>query len=80
MAKFLKTHLPDELLAQEIPDLDQSSSLTDGAVDGEMSIDRPHLVQVALGHAVDHVLDVRAHRPHGCQFLLATEPFLNLKY
>ena len=41
-------HLPDELLTQEVPDLDLLALLSDVAVDGEMSVHRPHLVLVSL--------------------------------
>ena len=41
-------HLPDELLAQEVPDLDEGAALSDGAIDGEMSVHGPHLVQESL--------------------------------
>ena len=40
--------LPDVLLAEEVPDLDQGPILGDGAVDGEMGVDGAHLVLVAL--------------------------------
>jgi len=56
----------------------QSSGLRDGTVDGEMGVDGAHLVLVALRHALDQVLDVRADGADGGQFLLAAEPFLNL--
>ena len=55
-----------------------TSALRDGAVDGEVSVDGPHLVLVTVGHTLDQVLDVRADGAHGCQLLLAAEPFLNL--
>ena len=35
-----------------INDLNQSASLRDGTVDGEMRIHSPHLVQVALGKKI----------------------------
>ena len=38
----------DELLAQEVPDLDQRSALGDGAIDREMGVHGAHLVLVAL--------------------------------
>jgi len=41
-------YLADELLAQEVPDLDEAAALGNGAVDGEMSIDSSHLVLVPL--------------------------------
>ena len=56
----------------------QATTLRDCAVDGEVSVDGPHLVLVTVGHTLDQVLDVRADGAHGCQLLLAAEPFLNL--
>jgi hypothetical protein len=69
----------DEFLAQEVTDFDQAASLRDGAIDGEMSVDSAHLVLVAVGDALDQVLDVRADSAHGGQLLLLAEPFLNLE-
>ena len=40
--------LPDELLPEEVAHLDDGSALGYGAVDGEMSVDGAHLVEVAL--------------------------------
>ena len=40
--------LPDVLLAEEVPDLDEGAGLGDGAIDGEMSIHGPHLVKESL--------------------------------
>ena len=41
-------YLSDELLAEEVANLDEGASLSDGTVDGEMRVDSPHLVKVAL--------------------------------
>merc|ERR1719340_368874 len=71
-------HLPDELLSKEVTDLNKSASLSDGTVDGEMRIHSPHLVQVAIGESLEHVLDVTADSPHGSNLLLLTKPFLDL--
>merc|ERR1719230_1783441 len=71
-------HLADELFPKEVPHLNESAALTDGAVDGEMGIDGPHLVEIALGDTVDHVVDVGADSPHCSQLLLASKPFFNL--
>merc|ERR1712018_630470 len=71
-------HLPDELLSKEVTDLNKSASLSDGTVDGEMRIHCPHLVQVAQGESLEHVLDVTADSPHGSDLLLLTKPFLDL--
>ena len=56
-----------------------AAALRDGAVDGEVSVDGPHLVLVALGHALDQVLDVRADRADGGQLLPQAEPLLDLE-
>ena len=42
--------LPDVFLAKEVPDLDEGAGLWDGAVDGEMGIHGPHLVQESLNN------------------------------
>ena len=70
---------PNELLAQEVTNLHKGSSLGDGAVDGEMGIDRTKFVLVAVGDALDHVLDVGADGAHCGQLFLLAEPFLDLK-
>ena len=53
-------HLDDtlELLTEEVVDVDLLLIIRNEAVDGEVSIDKAHLVLVALGDAGDHVLDV----------------------
>merc|ERR1712203_909392 len=71
-------HLSDELLSKEVTDLNQSASLRDGTVDGEMRIHGPHLVQVPQGESLEHVLDMTADGPHSSDLLLLAEPFLNL--
>merc|ERR1719458_2474050 len=68
----------DELLSKEVTDLNQSASLRDGTVDGEMRIHSPHLVQVPQGESLEHVLDVTADSPHSSDLLLLAKPFLNL--
>ena len=72
-------HATNELLAQKVSNLNESSGLRDGAIDGEMRIDGTKLVLVAVGDALDHVLNVGADSSHSGQFLFLAEPFLNLK-
>lgn len=51
------------LLSQEVPNLNNA---TRGRhVDGEVSVNEAHLVQVALGNPRDHVVDVRANGADG---------------
>merc|ERR1740128_1233738 len=71
-------HLPDVLLSQEVPDLDQGTALCDGAIDGEMSVDGPHLEQESIGDTLEQVLDVAADGPDGSDLLLLSEPLLYL--
>ena len=42
------SYLPDELLSKKVANLNECASLGDGAVDWEVGIHCPHLVQVAL--------------------------------
>merc|ERR1719219_135153 len=72
-------HLPDVLLSEEVPDLNESSLLTDGAVDGEMSVHSPHLVHEAHSDSLDHVLDVATDSSDGRQLFLLSEPLLDLE-
>jgi hypothetical protein len=69
----------NEFFAQEVADFDQGASFRNGAVDGEVSVDGAHLVLVAVGDALDQVLDVRADGANGGKLLLLAKPFLNLK-
>jgi hypothetical protein len=52
-------HFSHPLLSQEIADLHHVAGQS--YVDGEMGIAEAHLVQEALRHTSDEVLDVRAH-------------------
>ena len=72
-------HATNELLAQKVSDLDQGTGFRDGTIDGEMRIDGTKLVLVAVGDALDHVLDVGADCSHSGQLFLLAEPFLNLE-
>jgi hypothetical protein len=49
---------PDVLLSEEVPDLDERAALSDGAIDREVSVHCPHLVQVSLSRcSVNKVQD-----------------------
>jgi hypothetical protein len=67
------------LLAQEVPDLDGGVAVGDGSVDGEVSVDEPHLVAVSLGDAGDEVLDVGDGGADGGHGASGAEPGVNLE-
>ena len=67
----------DDLLTQKVTDLNYGVVHAGHHVDGKMSIHGTHLVQVSLGHADNHVLNVRAHGTDGGEFLSDTEPLLH---
>jgi len=48
------------LLAEEVTDLHESSTLLKVDVDGEMGVHKTHLVLETLGYTSDHILDVGA--------------------
>jgi len=50
----------DPLLSQEVADLHDLATTFDVDVDGEVGVDEAHLVFEALGHAFNHVGDVRS--------------------
>lgn len=70
-------HPSDDLLSEEVSDLDDGVLLAGDHVDGKVSVDGSHLVQVALGHADDHVVDVRADGTDGGELLANAEPLLH---
>jgi hypothetical protein len=55
------------MLTQEVSDFYILSVVDDVDVDGKVSIDKSHLVLVANGNALDHILDVGAHGSDGGQ-------------
>jgi len=73
-------HLDDasHLLAEEVVDADLCLVLRDGAVDGEVSVDKAHLVLKALGDAGDHVADVCDDRADRRDLLPLAKPHLHL--
>ena len=72
-------HTADNLLTDEVADLNALLAIDNGQVDGEVSVGRAHLVLVALGDTLDHVLDVRADGADAGQVLVATEPHAQLQ-
>ena len=75
-----REHLDDalELLAKEVVDVDLLLVIGNEAVDGEVSIDKAHLVLVALGDAGDHVLDVSGDGADRGDGLAGSEPHLEV--
>ena len=57
----------------------QGVVVDDVDVDGEMSVDALHLVLVSLSHTSEHVLNVRADRPHTCNGLPGGEDDLQVR-
>mmetsp|Transcript_3474 Transcript_3474/g.8684 ORF Transcript_3474/g.8684 Transcript_3474/m.8684 type:complete len:232 (+) Transcript_3474:102-797(+) len=68
----------DDLLAEEVPDLDDGVLLNDRDVDGEVGVHEPHLVLEALSDADDHVGHVRARGADRGRLLGGAEPLLDL--
>merc|ERR1719309_661454 len=75
---WVHSHFPDVFLSEEVSHFNKRSTLRDGAIDGKVSIDSPHLVHKTKSYALEHVLDVTAHSSDGSQLFLSSEPFLNL--
>jgi hypothetical protein len=67
------------LLAEEVPDLDCGVAVGDGGVDGEVGVDEPHLVAVALGDPLDEVLDVGDGGADGGHSAAGAEPGVHLE-
>lgn len=70
-------HPSDDLLSEEVSDLHDGVLLAGDHVDGKMSVNSSHLVQVALGHADDHVVNVGADGTDGGELLANAEPLLH---
>ena len=70
-------HSSDDLLAEKVSNLHDSVVLAGHNVDGKVSVDGTHLVQVALGDADNHVLNVRAHGADGGELFADAEPLLH---
>lgn len=66
-----------DLLTQEVDDLDDLSVVTDGGRDGEVCVDKAHLVLESLGDTEDQVVDVRADGADASDVLLVSKPDLN---
>jgi len=67
--------MPDELLAQKVPNLNFLPAILDNAVDGEMGINRTHLVAEALGDTSNHILDQTLDRPQARDMLASALPY-----
>lgn len=62
-----------DLLTQEVADQDLLATVGDLGVDREVRVHQAHVVAVGVGHAGDHVVDVRADSAQGRQLLQQTE-------
>lgn len=67
--------LTDTLLSEEVTDLDGVA--VEGNVDGEMRVDKAHLVDETAGDADDHVVDVRADGADAGELGTLGEPKVN---
>ena len=65
--------------SKKIPDLDGLAGVGDTGIDGEMSINEPHLVTVTLGDAGDEILDVAERGADGGGGLPGAEPSVDLQ-
>ena len=64
-------------MADKVHDGDVLLVIADADVHWEMGIHELHLVLVALGHAGEKILDVRANSLNGGKLLLLAEPFVD---
>jgi len=71
-------HAADVLLPQEVANLHSLAVVLNGNVDGEMGVDRFHLVAVAIGDAFHHVLNVTNDSSHSSDVFTVAEPLLHL--
>uniref|UniRef100_B9GJJ9 Uncharacterized protein n=1 Tax=Populus trichocarpa TaxID=3694 RepID=B9GJJ9_POPTR len=67
------------LLAEKVPDLDSSVAVSDGSVDGKVSIHKPHLVSVPLGNPSNQVLHVAQGSPDSSTGLSCCKPGIDLQ-
>ncbi len=70
----------DTLLSQEITDLNNLSLLLNVNVNGEMCVDKTHLVFKALGCSGDHVHDVRGACADGSESLATAKVAIHTKF
>lgn len=64
----------DELFTQEVSDLEGGAIIAGKGVDGEMRVNKSHLVEEALGDTGDHVLDQRLDGSETSDVLSGTVP------
>ena len=69
----------DLFLTEKVTDLDTLVGFGDSSVDGEMSVDKTHLIAVPLGDAGDEILDVAEGGADGGGGLAGAEPGVDLK-
>ena len=65
--------------SKKVPDLDGLAGVGDTGIDGEMSINEPHLVSVTLGDTGDEILDMAESCTDGSGGLPRTEPSFDLE-
>ncbi|GFP92780.1 60S ribosomal protein l9, partial [Phtheirospermum japonicum] len=76
---FKHINLPHLLLAKEVTYLNSRPVVSNGSVDRKVSVHEMHLVAVALGDAVDQIVDVAQRRPDGGGGFPAAEPGVDLQ-
>ena len=69
----------DILFPQKVTDFDHRIVLTGGHINGEVSVDCPHLILISFGDPHYHVLDVRTNGPNCSQLFTISEPLLDSK-
>jgi len=67
-------HTADNLFSNKVTDLNALLVIDNAQVDGKVSVGGAHLVLEALGHTLEHVLDVGADRADTGEMLVATKP------
>ena len=79
MKKREKREMGYLFFSKKIPDLDGLAGVGDTGIDGEMSINEPHLVTVTLGDTGDEILDVAERGADGGGGLPGAEPSVDLQ-
>lgn len=75
---YPQPNLVDVFFTQEILDFNQRSILLNNNFDGDMSLQRSHLVMKAQHNTLSHVLNMTADGSDSGQFLSVISPFVNL--
>ena len=79
MKKTTKREVGHLFFSKKIPDLDGLAGVGNIGIDGEMSINEPHLVTVTLGDTGDEILDVAEGGADGDRGLPGAEPSVDLQ-